>query len=198
MFKTIITSVILISCIGNQVLAQKLKQGDITPQFEILDVFGKKVQVSKDNDSKIFLAFMRYAGCPVCNFRTHELIENYNQLQSLGYELILVYESNSKTLKKYLEESPVPFRVIADPKRKLYEKFKVESSFWKTFKSAFNEKTKKNKKAGKKLFGTNKVNRDGKLTGIPADFLISADGRIEKAYYGKNIADHLPLNEIIK
>lgn len=198
MSKIIIISTLLISYMGNRVIAQPLKQGDLSPQFETIDVFGEQVRVSSDNDSKIFIAFMRYAGCPVCNFRTHELIESHTQLQALGYKVILVSESNPETVRKYLQESPVPFHVIADPKKNLFKQFKVQASFWKTLKSAMNKKTNTSKKAGNKLFENNKIKRDGKLTGIPADFIISVNGRIERAYYGKNIADHLPLNEIIK
>ena len=140
MIKAITISLLLITWQGNTILAQKLNPGDFAPQFEVLDVFGKKVQISNDNDSKIFIAFMRYVGCPVCNFRTHELIESYQKLKALGYKLLVVYESEPETIKKYLQESPVPFQVIADPKRKLYKKYKVQPSFWHTFNSAFNKK----------------------------------------------------------
>lgn len=190
--------VILISCISNQTSAQKLRFGDAAPQIKTFDVFGEEVHISKNNHSKVLIGFMRYVGCPVCNFRTHELIENYDSIVASGYKIILVYESNSETLKKYLTETPVPFQVIADPKRKLYKKFGVQPSFWKTLKSAFNKKATKDKKKGNELFENNRPKRDGKLTGIPADFLITEDGRIERAYFGKNISDHLPINEIIK
>lgn len=68
--------VILISCISNQTSAQKLRLGDAAPQIKTFDVFGEEVHISKNNHSKVLIGFMRYVGCPVCNFRTHELIEN--------------------------------------------------------------------------------------------------------------------------
>jgi len=31
---------------------------------------------------------------------------------------------------------------------------------------------------------------------LPAEFLIGPDGTIDRAYYGKDIGDHLPIGEI--
>lgn len=31
------------------------------------------------------------------------------------------------------------------------------------------------------------------VTGVPADFLITPDGTIDTAYYGKDIGDHLDM-----
>jgi len=191
--------IILIAFLGlsNSLYGQKLKVGTSAPQFEAIDIYGNTVSLSSHNKSKIFLAFMRYAGCPVCNFRMHELIEKFDSLKSLGFDLIVVYESEPATLKEYLIERKVPFSVIGDPKRKLYKKFGVESSFGKTLKSAFKKQTYTAKREGSKG-NSHKPKREGKLTSIPADFIISRDGMIEIAHYGKSISDHFPLNYILK
>lgn len=38
--------------------------------------------------------------------------------------------------------------------------------------------------------------REGELARIPADFFVDEFGIIRKAYYGKNIGDHLPFEDI--
>ena len=37
----------------------------------------------------------------------------------------------------------------------------------------------------------------GSMTTMPADFLIDKNGIIQKAYYGSDEGDHLPLEEIL-
>ena len=37
---------------------------------------------------------------------------------------------------------------------------------------------------------------DGNHLQLPADFLLNPDLTIARAYYGRDIGDHLPLNEI--
>ena len=176
---------------------QKLKKGASAPSFTTKDIYGKEIELSKNTDSKTLLFFMRYAGCPVCNFRMHELIENYSDLEENGYKLIVVYQSSDSTLREYLKDEKLPFTIIGDPNRRLYKKYGVEPSFWRTFGSAFKRSTYKHRKEGERLFGSKKQKRDGSLTGIPADFIISKDGTIIKAYYGKSISDHLPLKELL-
>ncbi len=38
---------------------------------------------------------------------------------------------------------------------------------------------------------------EGELQRIPADFLIALDGIIIESYYGKDIGDHLPINQLL-
>ncbi|NGM74557.1 redoxin domain-containing protein [Sphingobacterium sp. SGL-16] len=94
------------------------------------------MNLSNYKGKKVLIAFFRYAGCPVCNYRVHELIENYDKIQSKGYNIIAVFESDNKVLKDYLIETPILFLVIGDPKFALYKKYAVEKSFWKILRSA--------------------------------------------------------------
>lgn len=189
---------IFLSTLVAQMQAQKLQPGDLAPAFLREDIYGDSVRVEADNPTKIWLGFMRYAGCPVCNFRANELQQNITQINAAGYQLILIYESETETLRQYMQDvDNIPYTIIADPKRELFKKFGVEPSFIKTLGSAFNGKVLSNRKNGSQLFDGNKQKRDGKIAGIPADFLIDRNGKITTAYYGVNIGDHLPLNVII-
>ncbi|MBL7812426.1 MAG: redoxin domain-containing protein [Bacteroidetes bacterium] len=176
---------------------QRLKKGQIAPLFSGIDIQGDTIELGKYKGKKILLAFFRYASCPVCNVRMHQLIENHDSIQAKGYQIIAVFESANNTLKEYVTETPVPFPIIGDPQLRLYKKYRVEKSFWKTVGAGFSRKTKKTMKEGRKLFAR-KHKRDGHITRIPADFIIDPKGIIINAYYGKNIGDHLPLIELLK
>ena len=180
----------------NLALGQKLKVGDKVPDFETMDTNGDMVNLDNYKGEKVLLAFFRYAGCPVCNFRVHELIQNYDTIRSKGYRIIAVFESPNSTLQEYLSDTPVPFVMIGDPELTLYKKFRVEKSFWRTMGSAFQKQTNDAVKQGKKLF-RKKYKRDGTLTRLPAEFIIDENGVLKTVYYGTSIGDHLPLQEIL-
>lgn len=178
--------------------AQRIKVNDKAPTFTANDVNGTKIDLEKYKGKKVFLAFFRYASCPVCNFRMHDILENYDQIKASGYEIIAVYESTNETLNEFLRDENVPFPIIGDSELVLYKKYRVEKSFWRTIGSVFDKKVTNNKNKGKELFNGKKLKKDGNLTRIPADFLIDENGIITTAYYGKDIGDHLPLDQIIK
>ena len=178
--------------------AQRIKVNDKAPTFTAIDVNGTKIDLEKYKGKKVFLAFFRYASCPVCNFRMHDILENYDQIKASGYEIIAIYESTNETLNEFLKDENVPFPIIGDSELVLYKKYKVEKSFWRTIGSDFDKKVTKNKSKGKELFKGKKLKKDGNLTRIPADFLIDENGIITTAYYGTDIGDHLPLEQIIK
>ena len=179
------------------VVAQKLKVADKAPDFTVVSATGDTLRLENLKGKKVLLAFFRYASCPVCNFRMNEIIQNYDALQAKGYVFIAVFESNNETLKGYLKETEVPFPVVGDPTLLLYKKYGVEKSFWRMVGSMFNKKTKSNLKDGKLLVKGKNLKRDGNMSRIPADFIIDENGMISIAYYGKNIGDHLPLEQIL-
>lgn len=178
-------------------IGQKLNIGDKAPDFETIDANGDTIKLSNYKGQKVLIAFFRYAGCPVCNFRVHDLIENYESIHSKGYRIIAVYESDNTVLKDYLIETPAPFRVIGDRKLALYKKYAVEKSLGKMLGSVFKKQPKEAMKKGNKLF-KRKIKRDGNLTRLPADFIVDENGIIKVVYYGTNIGDHLPITEILK
>lgn len=190
---------LVITCILNSFsgFSQKIKEGQVAPIFLVVDSKGDTINIEKYKGKKVFLAFFRYASCPVCNFRMNEIIQNYEAIQAKGYEFIAVFESNNQTLQQYLTETQVPFPIVGDPNLVLYKKYGVQKSFWRMVGSMFNKKTRSNLKEGKVLVKGKNLKRDGQMSRIPADFLIDENGVITKAYYGTTIGDHLPLEIIL-
>lgn len=190
-----IIAVIQLLCSTSSLFGQKLKGGDTIANFSFIDVSGIQYEYKDFQNKKVVLAFFRYAGSPICNFRIHELREEYSQFISDNFEVIIVFESTGETLKEYTADADIPFIVIADPELKLYKKFGVEKSLGKTLKTIFKRKTKEARKKGKKLFGDKKYKKDGARTRIPAEFILEK-GRVLEASYGNFIGDYLPLYRI--
>jgi thioredoxin-dependent peroxiredoxin len=194
--KILLTSFLIITTIA--VMAQKLKANDKAPEFELKSAKGETVSLSKYKGKNILLAFFRFAGCPVCNFRIHSLMENYAKLQQQNIEIITVFESGNEVLATYTKDANIPFAVIGDYELSLYKKYGVQKSVLKMMNTMLKKEPKQQMKKGAALFNEKKYKQDGSMTRMPADFLIDSAGKIQIAYYGKFIGDHIPLDEIIK
>jgi len=180
----------------------KFKSGELLPELVLLPVYSSEdgkddtLKTSALKGKKILLTFNRYVSCPLCNFRTHELLEKYDSLKQNGFVIISVYESTRETLKQYTTQEEIPFIMIADPDETLYKQFKVQKNWFKSFTGLFRDYRRKHS-GGKKLFKSN-YEREGHLNRIGADFLIDENGIIKVAYYGRFVGDHLPVEEIVK
>jgi peroxiredoxin Q/BCP len=195
-FLSVFFFICILSLLSFSQKPHRFKQGDQLPNLFLIDAFGDSVKPSELKDKKILITFNRYVSCPLCNFRTHELLERYDTLKANGLVIISIYESTKETLNEYTTKEQVPFHMIPDPQQLLYKEFKVQKSWWKSFIGLFHHYHQKHS-PGKKLFKA-QYKRDGHLNRIGADFLIDENGIIQVAYYGKFVGDHLPVDEIIK
>ncbi|MBT3299358.1 MAG: AhpC/TSA family protein [Candidatus Marinimicrobia bacterium] len=167
----------------------RLKQGEVAPSFFIKDIFENEHSTKKYKENKWILSFFRYASCPACNLRIHELTKAYDDLKQNGFNILAVFESPKDSILDYIAKDDLLFPIIPDPERKLYKKYNVESS-WVGYLAGLPTAM----KGMLKGFLPGKM--EGDLAMIPADFLIGENGIIHTAYYGKNIGDHLPISEI--
>lgn len=164
------------------------------PDFSVTDAYGKSLSLRDLRGKKVLLSFQRFVGCPICNVRVHELMNAYDSLSRQNVELVVVYESSADNLRQYLADTPVSFRMVADPDAKLYTLYGVGHSMGKMMRGMMHGAMKK-AKAGEKLFKT-KLNRDGTLSRIEADFLINPDGTVATAHYDRYVGDDLPMTAI--
>ena len=172
----------------------RLKNGELAPNFKTTDTQNRVFSLAEERKKPILLAFFRYASCPLCNLRVHQLIQNQEILEQ-KLEIVLVFQSPLDKIEKYVGKQDVPYRIIADPKRKLYRLYGVENS-WLGFLKAW---TIKIPKVFSAVIGHRYLpgSMEGEIHRIPADFIIGKNGTILRAYYGKDIGDHLALKEIV-
>ena len=170
----------------------RLKVGAPAPEFSESDIEGRTVGVSSDVGRPLLLSFFRYGSCPLCNLRMAFLIEAYPRLHSLGLHVTAVFESDAATVRDTVGRQPIPFAVIGDPDRRLYRLYAVDASLAGYLLGAL--RLFSFRAALRRGFGIGKA--DGAVTQLPAEFLINAQGVIERAYYGRDIGDHLPITEI--
>ena len=171
----------------------KIKIGGTPPTFETIDFTGKKIKFNDYNGKKIHLIFFRDASCPFCNLRLNQLIQNQDKFKNNNIEVITFFASNKDIILKYAYGHKAPFPIIPDPKLKIYKLYEVEKSFKAKIKTMA-----KPKKALKAI--TSEFFNLRSLTTkdiVPAEFMINESFEIDKAFYGKDFGDHIPLGDIL-
>jgi thioredoxin-dependent peroxiredoxin len=169
-----------------------LQIGDSAPSFAVPNLESKTISLDDYRDRRLLLSFFRYGACPLCNLRMTFLIDAYPRWQEQGLDVVAVFESPAERLLETVAKQPIHFPVIPDPDRSLYKTYGVTASGWGYVVGAFRIRAFRD--AFKRGFHIGKG--EGAITQLPAEFLIGPDQTIERAYYGKDIGDHLPIDEI--
>ena len=166
------------------------------PDFSVTDVAGQPVSLASLKGRKVLLMFMRNVGCPVCNLRMHELLEQADYFKARNLTVVAVYESTPERMRQYLTGQSVPFIMVPNPSQSLYQLYNVEVSGGKAMGSMFHGVIGKASQ-GKKLF-PQPIEQDGNKNRIGAEFLLDEQGTVAVAHYGRYIGDELPLADIKK
>jgi len=170
-----------------------LKKGDIAPEISLIDINGLPFNLETLKGKKVLLTFYRFAQCPFCNLRIHDIIKNYDEYKE-HFEVIAIFESKHETLKKKMDTYDSPFRIMADRERRYYKSYGVGKSFCGMLKGMFFRMP---SMILSMFRGNIPLYVDSSPLRMPADFLIDEDGKIEIAYYGKDEGDHLDIDSIL-
>lgn len=173
--------------------------GQTAPLFDVVDIYGQRVQLASYAVRKVYLSFHRSAGCPLCNLRTHLLMERYLAYARQGLRHIAVWEATAVQLHAVLDPFRPPFPIIADPDHKIYRLFGVESSvlapirarLWRSgdFRAA--------RQDGFGVYWLKSLVLAPHAAGrLPADFLLDTQLRVVRAHYGRDAGDFLLFSEI--
>ena len=164
---------------------------------QLTPVTGPPISVP-DPDRLIHLQFRRFAGCPVCNLHIQSLRRRKDEIEAAGVREVLVFHSPAEELR----EHELPFPVIADPDKKLYAEFGVESSprallsprAWLPIIRAVARSLVAIARGREKAPSSDPV---GGRLGLPADFLIAPDGTVVASKYGTHAYDQWSVDEIL-
>ncbi|WP_330228380.1 AhpC/TSA family protein [Nocardia sp. NBC_00508] len=169
------------------------------PDRTLVTVSGAHVQVP-DPDCLIHLQFRRFAGCPVCNLHLRSIVARGQEIAAANIREVVVFHSSAEELRKYTAE--LPLDVMADPSRKLYREFGVETSpralldprGWPAILRGVAHA------AWAALRGRQAApptKPEGGSLGLPADFLIGPDGRVLAAKLGTHVYDQWSVDELL-
>lgn len=103
----------------------QLSIGDKAPDFSGKDQNGKTVSLKDFLGKKVVLYFYPKDFTPGCTTEACNLRDNYADLKDAGMEVIGVSPDDVESHKKFEEKHELPFTLIADPDKKIIEKYGV-------------------------------------------------------------------------
>ena len=167
------------------------------PEFELTDIFGRKINLKNYQGKKVFIGFFRHAGCPFCNLRVHFLQKQQQRLKEKNLEMIFFFESKEKLLTSssfHREVSPIP--IISDPDKIWYQTYGVEESVAKSVKGHLTGFIKTAINGFRKKVPMHLMSSGESFSTIPAEFLLDEKLIIRKIHYSKGLTDRMSMEHI--
>ncbi len=170
----------------------RLTPGETIIPFTLPAIDGTEFDLSSLNGRPYLLSFFRFAGCPFCNLRVHQLVAQFEQFGD-DFTIVAIFDSPLDNLIAHAEGHAAPFPILADPENRVYEQYGIEHSVMGMLKGmVFRMPTLMHAVSE----GYSPKVYKGSLTTMPADFLVDRQGIIQTAYYAKDEGDHLPMDQV--
>lgn len=167
----------------------KLEIGQTMPDFEYVTPFsvGHTLAATAAAAPKTALVFLRYWGCPLCQYDIHLLAQAHKDLTAKGGQLLIVLQSDPKGLAEQLgSETALPFPIVCDPEQKLYKEFCIKPA-------ASMMKMADLKMVGRIMKATKLGFKHGAYEGdeqqLPAAFVVDGERKVLYAHYAKSVSD---------
>jgi thioredoxin-dependent peroxiredoxin len=169
-----------------------IQEGQTAPDFTWQDVHGERVRLEDYRGGPLLLSFYRYASCPLCNMHVHDLLKVYPELDAAGLKVVAFFQSSAEVIARNVGRQDAPFPILADPDKTIYTKYGVTTSAAGLLRGA----ARMGRVVSAMQAGFMPGDIDGDLSLIPADFLIGPDLIVRRAYYGRDVGDHMPLADV--
>ncbi|WP_328944524.1 AhpC/TSA family protein [Streptomyces sp. NBC_00250] len=173
--------------------------GDSVPPRTLTPVLGS-VLTLPDPGRTTHVQFRRFAGCPVCNLHLRSVARRHEEIERAGIREVVFFHSPAEELREHVAH--LPFAVVADPDKVLYAEFGVESHRralldprgWPAIVGGvLRDAWRLLRGRGRLPAGAQPAGR----LGLPADFLITPDGRVAAAKYGEHVYDQWSVDELL-
>lgn len=141
-----------------------IKPNSKAPDFELKDQNGKLHKLSDYKGKNIILYFYPKDDTPGCTAEACSFRDNYSEFKKRKVIVIGVSVDDEKSHKKFVDKYKLPFILLADPEKKVVQKYGVwgEKSFM-----------------GRKYLGTTR-----------ATFIIDKDFKIKKIFPKVSVPGH--------
>lgn len=106
-------------------MATSITEGQKMPAFKGKDQKGNTVSSTDFKGKKLIIFFYPEDDTPTCTIQACNLRDNYSLLKKEGFEVLGISPDDEKSHKKFEEKFSLPYTLIADPQRKIIDKFGV-------------------------------------------------------------------------
>jgi len=143
----------------------RLEPGEAAPDFILPDADGNEVSLASLRGKRVIVYFYPAAMTPGCTKQACDFRDSRQDLADLGYAVLGISPDKPAKLAKFRERDGLTFPLLSDPGLGVLKAY-----------GAYGEKM---------LYGKPSVGV------IRSTFVIDADGKIERAYYGVKATGHV-------
>lgn len=169
------------------------KKGDKIVDVKLPTINGEMMNTTNLRGKRYMLTFFRFAGCPFCNLRMHELSSRFNELGD-NFTIVAIFDSPIENLKKHSVRHHAPFHVVADEENIYYKQYSIRQSFAGLLRGAITRFPSVMYALVVKRYIPLPIK--GKLTTMPASFLVDENGIIQLAHYANDPGDHVDFEQV--
>jgi hypothetical protein len=179
--------------------ASRLTPGTLLGPRQVTAISGEALAVP-DAEWLVHLQFRRFAGCPVCNLHLRSFARRHDQIKAAGIREVVVFHSSADELR--VQAGHLPFSIVADPERRLYADFAVESGPRalldpRAWGAILRGVARSALAVARRREPLPPLRPSGGSLGLPADFLIDHDGRVLASKYGAHADDQWSVDELL-
>jgi len=145
---------------------ENLKEGDLAPDFSLVNQEGESVSLSSYKGKKVFIYFYPRANTPGCTTQSCSVRDSKHELDTLGIVALGISPDSVKKQKNFFEKYSFGFQLLADENHGVAESYAVWAE-----KSMY----------GKKYFGI-----------VRSSFLIDENQKIVSAWYKVSPKNTIP------
>ncbi|WP_288362980.1 peroxiredoxin-like family protein [uncultured Spongiibacter sp.] len=167
--------------------------GDRALPLRLTAINGEDFDIASLAGRPYLLSFFRFASCPFCNMRVHELVKRFDEFTN-DFTVVAVFDSPLDNLQEHAADHHAPFPILADETGQYYERYSVQRSILGVIKGMLTRLPIAIRGMCKGYVPTT---IKGSMTTMPAIFLIDRDGIVRVAHYGKDEGDHLPFDDLL-
>lgn len=106
------------------------KIGSLAPDFKLHATNGQEIALSDFRGKKnVIVFFIRETTCPQCRTHVTQLGRMYDQFREAGAEIIVILGENVEKAHEYAKGIGLPFPILSDPDRTIYQLYELEKYF---------------------------------------------------------------------
>jgi peroxiredoxin len=177
----------------------QLKFNELAPDVELLTTEGQPFRLATLWQGRVLvLAFTRHFGCPQCKEMLDQLVVAKPEFVAKGLNLALVTQGTPEDARQFCAERAPGVTCLADPERVAYHAYGLGRAS--LFQSVLSRRVmKSNQRLEREKGWKPEMPPAGQdAFQMSGTFVIGPDGRIRLPYYYDDIADHPPVELLLR
>ncbi len=171
----------------------QIQVGAKVAELNLPNIDGSRFSIDQVAGRRYWLSFFRFASCPFCNLRVHNLIKHLPEWGD-NFTVVGIFDASLEELQSSAEKHHAPFPILADQENHYYRRFRVPRSWLGVIKGIVGRFHTAIYAMFVKGYFPLKVS--GHLATMPLNLLVDEQGVVQYVHSGRDEGDHIPLDQL--